>query len=46
MADTKEPTRKTKKPASKFALKNRQLIEATHPHTPAISWCRKCVGGN
>jgi len=27
---------------SKYADKRTQRIELTHPHSPAVSWCRKC----
>lgn len=30
------------KPTSRYELKGRTAIEATHPHSPPVAWCKKC----
>jgi len=33
----------TNKPLhSRYSLKSRAAIEATHPHVPPVSWCYRC----
>jgi len=40
MPKDKDPT--SRPPQSRYSLKSRAMIEATHPHHPPVSWCYRC----